>query len=110
MLTAFSLHLQVPDGASAVGSKPYLRLSLGTRFDATFGLNAYADYTQVVTTRPPIEAITGHGTLEFILGDTPADLRLPPPPSPGHLNPAVLENATLVLIYQGKITWSERSR
>jgi hypothetical protein len=105
-LTAFSLHLQVPDGTRTAGGQPYLRLRLGSRLDTTFNLSTLADHTQIVTDTPQITDITGPGSLEFILGDTPGDLK----PS-GRLDPAVLHNATLVLIYQGTISWpSARSR
>lgn len=104
VLTGFSLHLQVPDGTATAGREPYLRLRLGTALDTTFNLNTHADHTQVVNSRPRIATVEGAGSLAFILAKTPDDLLKPPPP-PRYLDPAVLQNATLVLIYQGKITW-----
>ena len=104
VLTGFSLHLQVPANVTPAGRKPYLRLTLGTGLDTTFNLNTHADHTQVVTSRPRIATVEGAGSLTFVLADTPPGMLTPPPP-PRYLDPAAVENATLVLFYQGQITW-----
>lgn len=106
VLTGLSLHLQVPDGTATAGRKPYLQLKLGTGLDVTVNLNTHGDHTQLLTAKPKIATVEGAGSLSFVLADTPPDLLTPaPPPAPRYLDPAVIQNATLVLLYQGQVKW-----
>ncbi len=102
-LTGLFFHLDVPAGTKTRAGKPYLRLELGGTVAVPFDLDTGASHTHIFPTPPAARAIDGPASLGFVLADTPADLKTKG--SDSVLNPAVIENAVLILFYEGRVAW-----
>lgn len=102
-VTGMFFHLGTPAGTSCTGAKSYLQLRLGSSVDVAFNLDAAANHTLTFPIPPSAKSLDGPASLTFVLADTPPDLKskatIPA------LDPAIVENAVLVLFYQGRVAW-----
>jgi hypothetical protein len=105
VITGLFFHLVVPAGISASAGKRYLGLRLGTgpAVDVTFDLNARADYFHAFASPPPATEVEGPASLSFTVADAPPDLTIQRRNLA--LDPAVIENAVLVVFYEGRMAW-----
>jgi len=100
-ITGFFFHLDVAAGVSASAGKPYLHLRLGGAADVAFDLDAGASHTHMFASPPAAGDLEGPASLQVVLADTPPGLLTTGPA----LDPKVVENAVLVLFYEGRVAW-----
>ncbi|WP_346320180.1 neuraminidase-like domain-containing protein [Chitinophaga sp. YIM B06452] len=101
-LTGLFFQLKVRDGANATGAGKYISLKLSDTVSVDFNLNAKQSFMQTFDWAIPADSVMDE-TLTFTLADTPADLKTKT--TPAYLDPLVVEDAILVLFYDGEIQW-----
>ncbi|HUZ23530.1 MAG TPA: neuraminidase-like domain-containing protein [Streptosporangiaceae bacterium] len=89
-------------GRRAAAADPYVRFRVTGDTEVTFAPGPNGSYSHAFERPIDLARLSdGHRTIEFLLADTPGQLK-----EGGFLNPAVVSNIALILYYRATVNWT----